>query len=67
MKIYVTPHSRKDSPTNSTEYEIMLQRDDWNDYSYITKYHLYLTKKLTGSDEIEYVGAVKIIKKRAGG
>lgn len=63
MKIYVTPHSRKDSPTNSMEYEIILQRDDWNDYSYITKYHLYLTKKLTGSDEIEYVGAVKIIKK----
>ena len=28
-----------------------------------TQYHLYLTKKLTGSDEIEYVGAVKIIKK----
>lgn len=63
MKIYVTPHSRKDSPANSTDYEIILQRDDWNDYSYITKYHLYLTKKLTGSDEIEYVGAVKIIKK----
>lgn len=63
MKIYVTPHSRKDSPNNSSEYEIMLQRDDWNDYSYITKYHLYLTKKLTGADEIEYVGAVKIIKK----
>ena len=63
MKIYVTTHSRKNSPTNSTEYEIILQRDDWNDYSYITKYHLYLTKKLTGSDEIEYVGAVKIIKK----
>lgn len=63
MKIYVTPHSRKESPANSAEYEIILQRDDWNDYSYITKYHLYLTKKLTGSDEIEYVGSVKIIKK----
>ncbi|EGO7845496.1 AAA family ATPase [Escherichia coli] len=40
-----------------------MQQDDWNDFSFITKYHLYITTKLTGLDEIEYAGVVKIIKK----
>lgn len=63
MKILVTAPSRKSVPNNSEIYDLILQQDDWNDFSFITKYHLFLTKKITMSESIEYAGAVKIIKK----
>ncbi|EMS0763205.1 hypothetical protein WKQ77_002754, partial [Escherichia coli] len=63
MKILVTAPSRKNHPKNNVLYDFILQQDDWNDFSFITKYHLYITTKLTGLDEIEYAGVVKIIKK----
>ncbi|CAI1656671.1 Predicted ATP-binding protein involved in virulence [Serratia quinivorans] len=63
MKVLVTAPSRKSVPDNNDVYDLILQQDDWNDYSFVTKYHLYLTKKITKSESIEYAGAVKIIKK----
>lgn len=63
MKILVTSPSRKSAPANNDVYDLILQQDDWNDFSFITKYDLYLTKKITKSDAVEYAGAVKIIKK----
>ncbi|MEX2952159.1 hypothetical protein AB4K01_13280 [Serratia fonticola] len=63
MKILVTAPSRKGEPANNNDYEMILQQDDWNDFSFITKYHLYLTTKITRAEKIEYAGTVKIIKK----
>lgn len=63
MKALVTAPSRKSIPDNSNVYDFILQQDDWNDFSFVTKYHLYLTKKITELESIEYAGTVKIIKK----
>ncbi|MFQ6255984.1 AAA family ATPase [Yersinia enterocolitica] len=63
MKVLVTPPSRKSVPDNNDVYDFILQQDDWNDFSFVTKYHLYLTKKITKLENIEYAGTVKIIKK----
>lgn len=63
MKILVTSPSRNKDPENNNEYDLIIQQDDWNDFSFVTKYHLYLTKKITGANEIEYAGSFKLIKK----
>lgn len=58
--IAVEPPSRKLLQRMKTHFA--LQRDDWNDYSFQTLYHLYFRHGDDDSD-VTYVGGVKILRK----
>lgn len=66
MSIEIYPPSRQ--LIRSMTSRFALQRDDWNDYSFRTLYHLHYRH---GSDptDITYIGGVKILKRgqTAGG
>lgn len=44
------------------ESRFALQRDDWNDYSFQTLYHLHF-RQSARQDDVIYIGGVKILKK----
>ena len=46
-----------------TDADVILERDNWNDYSYFTLYGLHLTSKITTTNKTEYIGSIKILKK----
>ncbi|MEQ1538340.1 MAG: AAA family ATPase [Sphingorhabdus sp.] len=60
MAIAIAPPSRQLLKRMDTRFA--LQQDDWNDYSFLTLYHLHFRH---GDDEtdVTYVGGVKILKK----
>lgn len=59
MPIDVQPPSRNRLKKMTTRFA--LQRDDWNDYSFQTLYHLYYRHGKNETD-VTYVGGVKILK-----
>jgi predicted ATPase len=60
MTIAVYPPSR--NTLKSIESRFALQRDDWNDYSFQTLYHLHY-RHGSEPDEVTYLGSVKILKR----
>lgn len=40
-----------------------LERDNWDDNYYKTRYHLHLSGKYTDNDEAQWIGEVKILRK----
>lgn len=45
-----------------TDVDFFLEENNWDDYGYITMYHLHVSAKLTGGSPI-YLGALRIMKK----
>lgn len=43
--------------------DVILERDNWNDYNYFTLYGLHLGYKITSTNKTEYIGSIKILKK----
>ena len=43
--------------------DVILERDNWNDYNYFTYYNLHLTGNITISNKTEYIGGIRILKK----
>lgn len=41
--------------------DFFLEKNDWNDYSYLTQFHLHATSKITG-DSNEYLGPISIMR-----
>ncbi|MEN0653381.1 MULTISPECIES: ATP-binding protein [Hyphobacterium] len=60
MPIAIEPPSRQ--LLRSMDTRFALQRDDWNDYSFRTLYHLYYRPDGDASD-VTYIGGVKILRK----
>jgi len=60
MPIEVFPPSR--NTLKSITSRFALQRDDWNDYSFQTLYHLHYRHGKEPTD-VTYIGAVKILKR----
>ena len=46
-----------------TDADVILEKDNWNDYSYFTYYNLHLTGNISISKKTEYIGGIKILKK----
>ena len=42
--------------------DFYLEEDEWNDYSYHTMYHLHATRRLTGKEQNEYLGYIRIMR-----
>lgn len=45
-----------------TDVDFFLEENNWDDYGYITMYHLHASAKLTGGSPV-YLGALRIMKK----
>lgn len=45
------------------DVDFLLEENDWNDFSYLTTYHLHVTRKrATDSNGTVYLGAISIMK-----
>ncbi|MEA9393508.1 AAA family ATPase [Acerihabitans sp. TG2] len=54
----------KNAPLETDDDAIFyLKQDNWNDFSFYTLYHLYLSGKYSKDKSIYYIGPVKILKK----
>lgn len=56
----VFPPSKSKPKGFSTPFA--LEKDNWNDYSFQTQYHLYAQPREMESDDPEYLGPVKILR-----
>ncbi|RZO02745.1 hypothetical protein EKG40_25900 [Pseudomonas moorei] len=60
MPIEIYPPSRH--ALQSIDTRFALQRDDWNDYSFQTLYHLHY-RPVSKNDDVIYLGGVKILRR----
>lgn len=61
MPITIYPPSPKTLKNSDTQFA--LQRDDWDDFSYRTLYHLYYRPSSSKPDNVKYIGSVKILRR----
>ena len=52
-----------DCSSVKTDADVILEKDNWNDYNYFTYYNLHLTGNITISKKTEFIGGIKILKK----
>lgn len=63
MFIKVIPASRSHMVADKGEADFYLEKDNWNDFSFETLYHLYLSGKHSDDGDPISIGSVKILKK----
>ncbi|MBR7630297.1 AAA family ATPase [Aeromonas popoffii] len=63
--MYIKVISPNSNPPKNDRSDVTfyLRQDNWNDHSYQTQYHLFLSSRYTDDGEILSIGDVKILKK----
>lgn len=63
LQFKVVDWHNNDCSSVNIDADVILEKDNWNDYNYYTYYNLHLTRNITISKKTEYIGGIRILKK----